>query len=242
VSAPRFFVGPAEATLAAERDLELPAGAARHAVQVLRLRDGDPIVLFDGRGGEYPATLRIDGRAVRARTARHDVVERESAIPVTLVQSLVAAEVMDTIVQKATELGVAAIVPVLAERSQRVPTDRLDKRNLRWRHIAIAACEQCGRNRVPRIDPVVPLRDWIAAQQDLRHVAMLYPRATRALADLTLQARAILVGPEGGLTDAESSLAAAAGATPVHLGARILRADTAAIAGLATLNAVVQTS
>jgi 16S rRNA (uracil1498-N3)-methyltransferase len=237
VSAPRFFVGPAEAKLASEADIELPPGVVRHAVQVLRLRDGDAIVLFDGRGGEYAATLRIDGRVTRARTARHDDVERESASAVMLVQALVAADVMDTIVQKATELGAAAIVPVVADRSQRVPADRLDKRHLRWHQVAIAACEQCGRNRVPRIEPVVPLAQWIAAQSDLRHVAMLFPRATRALADVASQARAILVGPEGGLTDAEASLVAAAGATPVHLGPRVLRADTAALAGLATLAA-----
>lgn len=240
MSAPRFHVAPHEATLAADGEIELPAGVARHAVQVLRLRDGDAVVLFDGRGGEYPATLRIDGRAVRARTGRHDAVERESAVAVTLVQSLVAADVMDAIVQKATELGVATLVPVVAERSQRVPADRLEKRLARWRQIAVAACEQCGRNRVPQIAAAVPLHEWIDTQRDLRQVALLDPRAGRALAAVDARVRALLAGPEGGLTEAEASRAVAAGAAPVHLGERILRADTAALAGLATLNAVVR--
>jgi len=240
VSGPRFFVGSADATLAADADIELPLGVARHAVQVLRLRDGDGIVLFDGRGGEYPATLRLDGRAAHARTARHDPVEREAPVALSLVQSLVVSDVMDAIVQKATELGAAAFVPVVAERSQRVPADRLDKRNQRWRHIAIGACEQCGRNRVPRIDAVTTLREWVAAQRDLRHVAMLHPRSTRALADVAAQTRTIVVGPEGGLTDAECSLLAAAGASPVRLGPSILRADTAAVAALAVLSGIAR--
>ena len=240
MTAPRFYVAPDEATLASDSDLELPPGVARHAIQALRLRDADGVVLFDGNGGEYAATLRIHGREVRARTGQHQGIEREPAVAVTLVQSLVAADVMDTIVQKAIELGVAAIAVVVAERSQRVPADRLHNRVVRWRQIAIAACEQCGRNRVPPIAPVVPLREWIAARGDLAQVAVLEPGAARTLADVAAGTRALLVGPEGGLTDAESSLAVAAGGTAAHLGTRILRADTAALAGLATLNAVVQ--
>jgi len=238
VSVPRFHVDPKEATLAPQCELALPTAVARHAVGVLPLRLGDAIVLFDGKGGEYPATLIDAGRTARARTGAHLAIERETGVPLTLVQALVAADVMDAIVQKAVELGAAVIAPVLAERSQRVPADRLQRRSERWQQIAISACEQCGRNRVPRIEPVRTLTDWIAAQPDLRFVAMLYPRAARALGDVATQMRVLLVGPEGGLGEIESALATAAGATPAHLGPRILRADTAAVAGLATLNAL----
>lgn len=238
MSTPRFFVSPGEAKLASAAEVALPAGVARHAVQVLRLRDGAPIVLFDGIGGEYPATLAVAGRDVRARTGVHVATEREASVAITLVQSIVAADVMDGIVRKAVELGAARIQPVLAERSQRGPAERIDRRGLRWRQIAIAACEQCGRNRLPAVLPVVPLGDWMSAQADLRFVAMLCLRASRSLAGAALHARALLVGPEGGLTEAEAALAVAAGAIPVHLGERTLRADTAALAGLATLNAI----
>ena len=238
MSAPRFFVPRTEVVLESDADVPLPAHVARHATAVLRLRDGDAVTLFDGTGGEYPATLRIDGREAHARVARHLAVEREVAAAITLVQSLVASDVMDGIVRKAVELGAAVIQPVLAERSQRGPAERLDKRSVRWRQIAISACEQCGRNRVPAIEPIQPLEAWMAAQADLRFVGMLYPRASRSLAGVCAQVRTLLVGPEGGFTDAEASLAAAGGAMPVHLGARILRADTAAMTGLATINAL----
>ena len=238
MSTPRFFVSPAEAKLASAAEIVLPAGVARHAVQVLRLRDGAAIVLFDGSGGEYPATLAVVGREVRARAGAHVAVEREASVAITLVQSIVAADVMDGIVRKAVELGAATIQPVLAERSQRAAAERIDRRSGRWGHIAIAACEQCGRNRLPVILPVVPLDDWMSAQADLRFVAMLYLRASRSLAGAAPNTRALLVGPEGGLTEAEAALAAAAGAMPVHLGQRTLRAETAALTALATLNAI----
>jgi len=239
MSAPRFFVAPDGATLAPDTEIALPGEVARHAAQVLRLRDGAPIVLFDGTGGEYPATLMLAGREARARTQVHRPVERETAVDITLVQALVAADVMDAIVRKAVELGAAAIVPVIAERSQRGPAERLEKRVARWRQIAVAACEQCGRNRIPRVDAPRELREWVADEADLRAAALLDPRAARSLAAAAAHARTVLIGPEGGFTDAEVALCTAAGAQAVHLGTRTLRADTAAIAALATLvNAV----
>jgi 16S rRNA (uracil1498-N3)-methyltransferase len=232
VSAPRFFVSPGEASIASDSELSLPASITRHALQVLRLRTGDAIVLFDGRGGEYPATLTVSGREAHARVGSHSAIERETDMPVTLVQALVAADVMDDIVRKAVELGTHAIVPVLAERSQHAPADRLDRRVVRWRQIAVSACEQCGRNRVPTIEAVTSLRAWVARRGALSDMAVLEPRASQRLADVAGRVHGVLIGPEGGLTDEEVALATSAGAVAVSLGARTLRADTAATAAL----------
>ena len=239
MSVPRFFVAPADATLAPDTELALPDGVARHASQVLRLRDGAPIVLFDGTGGEYAATLMIAARQARARAHAYSAVEREAPVAVTLVQALVAHDVMEVIVRKSVELGVAAVVPVLAERSQRGPSERLERRVARWTQIAIAACEQCGRNRIPRVEEARPLREWLAAAGELRRAALLDPRAEASLASAAAQVDALLIGPEGGFTDAEADACLGAGAHAVHLGARTLRADTAALAALATLNATI---
>jgi 16S rRNA (uracil1498-N3)-methyltransferase len=240
LSLPRFYVSPQEAALAADAEVALPASVARHALQVLRLRAGDAIVLFDGRGGEYPALLSSAGRDVRARLAPHTDVERESPIALTLVQALVAADVMDWIMRKAVEIGAAAIEPVIATRSQRAPAERLDRRTARWQQIAVSACEQCGRNRIPRIAPIVPLSDWLHARADLSQIVVLGPSASTSLAALARVAlpASVLVGPEGGLDDAESRAATSRGARVGHLGARVLRAETAALAALATLNAI----
>jgi len=239
MSAPRFYVPPDAVALGADRDVALPAHVARHAVQVLRLRDGAPIVLFDGTGGEYPATLAIEGRAAIARTQAHVAVEREAPAAITLVQALVASDVMDAIVRKAVELGVARIVPVLAERSQRGPAERLERRGARWAQIAVAACEQCGRNGVPAIDDARPLRAWVDALSDLRGAALLDPRAPRSLAAAAADTRMVIIGPEGGFTADEAALCTGAGAHAAHLGARTLRADTAALAALSTLQATI---
>jgi 16S rRNA (uracil1498-N3)-methyltransferase len=234
VSAPRFFVPAPEATLVAGAETRLPDAIARHALQVLRLRGGDAIVLFDGRGGEYEATLVCAGREARALVARHVEVERERGAPVELVQSLVAADVMDDIVRRAVELGASTITPVLAERSQRVPPERLARRVQRWRQIATAACEQCGRNRVPPVADVTPLSAWAREHSALEGVAVLDPSATASLASLEA-VQAVLVGPEGGLTAGELEGLVAAGARRACLGAAVLRADTAAVAALAVV-------
>jgi 16S rRNA (uracil1498-N3)-methyltransferase len=234
MSAPRFHVAPAETALAAGIEIPLPDAVARHALQVLRLRAGDPLVLFDGHGGEYEATLLTAGRGARAAVARHVPVEREREVPIELEQSLVAADVMDDIVRRAVELGVAAITPVLAERSQRVPHERLARRVQRWRQIAIGACEQCGRNRVPPVGELTSLAEWARGRGSLSAVAVLDPLADAPLAPLHASS-AVLVGPEGGFTSAEIHFLASAGARRARLGPAVLRADTAAIAALAVL-------
>jgi 16S rRNA (uracil1498-N3)-methyltransferase len=219
--------------------LSLPAAAARH-VQVLRLQPGAPLTLFDGRGGEYGATVEHMGRSeVRVRIDAHHAVEREAAQGVHLAVGMPANERMDWLVEKATELGVASIQPLLAERSVlRLAGERAQKKQAHWQAVAVAACEQCGRNRVPPIHAVQPLQPWLAALPaggarwllSLRDDARRVDPSVEDAAPVTL-----LSGPEGGLSPAEEAAAIAAGFAPVTLGPRVLRAETAPLAVLALL-------
>jgi 16S rRNA (uracil1498-N3)-methyltransferase len=237
----RIFVGDDVAALAPGVDYVLPQAAARHVAQALRMRTGEPLTLFTGSGGEYATTVaRIDRRQVVTHVERHDAVERESPHAVTLAQSLIAAEMMDFVVRKAVELGVAAIVPLLAARSQAIAADRAERRVEHWRQIAVAACEQCGRNRVPGVADIVPFGEWAEAIKPAAAPVILDFDASQSLAALasTAPPRSVAVGPEGGFAPDELRFAAVRGAVAVHLGRRVLRAETAAIAALATLNAI----
>ena len=220
----------------------LPPGAVRH-VQVLRLRPGDALVLFDGRGGEYDATLTHLGRSeAGVRVGAHRAVERELARPVTLAVGMPANERMDTLVEKATELGAAAIQPLVCERSVlRLHGERAQKKQAHWRGVAVAAAEQCGRTRLPEVHAVTALAAW------LRH-ATDAPASVRWLLDpgdatplsrlaesLGDEGVLLLSGPEGGFSDAERELALAAGFVAASLGPRVLRADTAPLAALACI-------
>jgi 16S rRNA (uracil1498-N3)-methyltransferase len=236
---PRIFVGDDAADLAAGGEYALPDRAARHVAQSLRMRAGDALALFTGRGGEYAATIsRIDRRDVVVEVGRHAAIERESPHAVTLAQSLLAADMMDLVVRKAVELGVARIVPILSARSQAIAFDRASRRALHWRQIAIAACEQCGRNRVPEIADMTPFGAWVDGI-DGEACAVLDADAPISLAAHARQARphVVAVGPEGGFTQEELQRASARAAMRVHLGQRVLRAETAAIAALATIGA-----
>jgi 16S rRNA (uracil1498-N3)-methyltransferase len=218
--------------------LALPAGAARH-VQVLRLQPGDALTLFDGRGGEYEAVVEHMGRSeVRVTVGAHRAVECEAPLAVHLAVGMPANERMDWLVEKATELGVASIQPLLAERSVlRLAGERAQKKQAHWQGVAIAACEQCGRNRVPTVHPVQPLAAWLAAQRSPGLVLSLRA-GTQALAALPPPGElTLLSGPEGGLAPAEEDTALARGWIPVHLGPRVLRAETAPLAALAVLTA-----
>jgi 16S rRNA (uracil1498-N3)-methyltransferase len=242
-------------TLAAGAELPLPANASRH-LQVLRLQPGAPITLFDGRGGEWSAEVVDMGRkTVIARVLAHHAVERELATSVTLALGMPANERMDWLVEKATELGVGTIVPLVCERSVlRVAGDRAERKAAHWQAIAAAACEQSGRNRVPSIAPPMPLRGWLAActvppGAERRLVLSLVPGARGvigALAGATGSAAGTpviaLSGPEGGLSPAELADAEAAGFNPITLGARVLRADTAPLALLAAIAALETTA
>ena len=219
--------------------LELPDALVHHAVRVLRLRDGERIVLFDGEGGEAEATLQVRGKAAWAQVeARHEV-DRESPLQIVLVQALAAGDKMDWVVQKAVELGASAIQPVQAERSVlRLVGERADKRQAHWQQVAVAACEQCGRNRIPEVRPLQPLTHWLAAHRGaLCYVLAPGGAASFAEEPAPQQVVHVLVGPEGGWSDAELAAFDAAGCRRVRLGPRVLRTETAGLAAIAALQA-----
>jgi len=236
----RIFV-PVE--LAADSEIVLPAQAGEHLTRVLRLEAGAPFTIFNGQGGEYSAVLGArSGKNVMARLGRRDTVERESALAITLLQGVARGERMDLIVQKATELGVSRIVPVLAERSVVKVDEKQRERKLEhWRSIAVSACEQCGRNRVPEVNVPTALGDAIAALPAGGLRCLLAADGDESLATAARGAGpglVLLIGPEGGLADNERRFAGAHGFTAYRLGPRILRTETAGLAALAALQAV----
>lgn len=219
--------------------LELPDTLAHHAVRVLRLRDGERIVLFDGEGGEAEATLQVRGKSAFAHLETRREIDRESPLQIVLVQALAASDKMDWVVQKAVELGVSALQPVQAERSVlRLAGERADKRQAHWQQVAVSACEQCGRNRIPEVRPLQPLAQWLAAHRG----ALNYVLAPGGTAGFVEQPAAqdivhVLVGPEGGWSEAELRAFDAAGCRRVRLGPRVLRTETAGLAAIAALQA-----
>ncbi len=268
----RLFV---DLPLAAGASVELPPAAVRH-VQVRRLQPGDALLLFDGRGGEWAATVTHIGRSVvRVAVAAHDAVERELPQAVTLAVGMPANERMDWLVEKATELGAAALQPLLCERSVlRLDGERAARKVAHWQGVAVAAAEQSGRTRVPVVAPVCTLVAWLAAMREVpagQRLLLSAPRATpprpaprggpiggpiggpsgeaqpdpleglaaeaMPLSAVVLAAAplCLLSGPEGGFSDGELAAARRAGFTPVGLGPRVLRAETAPLAALAWL-------
>ncbi len=236
---PRIFCPP---PLAAGTTVDLPHGAAHHVLRVLRLQVGAALTLFDGEGGECRAEIAQAGaHAVGVRVIERHDIERESPLTVTLVQGLAAADRMDYAVQTAVELGAAAIVPVIATRSvARLEGERAARRVEHWRQIVVAACEQSGRNRLPKVHAPCALAAWLRAPSLAELRVLLLPDAQGSLADLAPPAGTIelLVGPEGGFTAEESAAARTAGFRPVRLGARVLRTETAGAAMLAAMQAL----
>ena len=234
---PRFHCPAPLATGAA---MPLPPGAARH-VQVLRLQPGAVITLFNGEGGEFDAVVERMGRSdVDVKVGAHRAVEREAAREIHLAVGMPANDRMDWLVEKATELGVASIQPLVAQRSVlRLSGERADKKLAHWQGIAIAACEQCGRNRVPTVHEVADLRAWLARADGpvARRLLLSLSPATRPLRESAGDSgpALFLSGPEGGLTPEEEELARGCGFMPVTLGTRVLRAETAALAALVTI-------
>jgi 16S rRNA (uracil1498-N3)-methyltransferase len=228
-------------TLAEGARIVLAGSAAAHAQRVLRLGAGDAITLFNGDGHDYPSRITGIGRgSVDVAVESRAPARPESPLAVTLVQGIARGERMDLMVQKATELGVAAIQPVSTARSVvRLDGDTRERKLAHWRGIAVAACEQCGRARVPRIAAPVPLAECLGAPAAGARF-LLAPDASVSLADAARGQRSaeILVGPEGGLEDGEREAALAAGYRACRLGPRVLRSETAAIAALAVLQAV----
>jgi 16S rRNA (uracil1498-N3)-methyltransferase len=244
---PRFFVDQPLTGFSEHSELSLPASAARH-VQVLRLQPGDALTLFDGSGEDWHAeVLRMGRSEVAVRLHARERVQRELHFEVVLALAMPANDRMDALVEKATELGVSAIQPLMSERSVlRLSGERAQKKIAHWQGVAIAACEQSGRSKVPRIEPVQSLAAWLAtlgaagtgdaaqrrwllspgAAQPLRERVAAHPVAGQTL---------VLSGPEGGLSPAEEAQAREQGFGAVQLGPRILRADTAPLAVLAWL-------
>jgi 16S rRNA (uracil1498-N3)-methyltransferase len=230
--------------LAPGRECALPRQQARHATRVLRLKAGAVVTLFNGDGVEYHALVaRVAGEAVTVRVGEARAGARESPLEIVLGQALSGGERMDYTVQKAVELGIAAIHPLAAARSVvRLAGERAEKRVAHWQAVAVAACEQCGRNRVPPVAPVAELAVWLArpagGERALR--LLLSPAGQAGLRELPRPAGAIvlLAGPEGGFTAGEEAAARNCGFTAVRLGPRVLRTETAAVAALAALQAL----
>lgn len=239
---PRFYCPE---PLSANLQISLPENAARHASRVLRLREGDEMVLFDGSGGEYAARIaEVIRDRVQVDVLAWHAVERESPIAITLVQALQAGEKMDMTVQKAVELGVARIVPVSSRRSVvKLEGERALRRVQHWRAVATSACEQCGRNRVPLVAELVRLGQWVdvPCAPEVRRLVLL-PGAALSLADMPgVQPGSqveILIGAEGGFAPEEIEQALQAGYVGVRLGPRILRTETAGLAALAVIQSL----
>ncbi len=230
MAAARFFV---DIELEVGRSIELPDAVAHHAQRVLRLRASDAITLFNGRGGEYAARI---GAAGQAQIERFDPVERESPLSLTLIQALIANDKLDWVIEKAVELGVARIIVAPASRSViRVDRERIERRCAHWREIVVAACCQCGRNRLPLLQFESTLGGALASSDDADQRYLLAPDATIGLASAAAAQTAIAVGPEGGFTDVELKLAERRGFRRVRWGSRVMRTETAGLAALAAL-------
>lgn len=222
--------------LATGQSLALPPHAARH-VQVLRMQPGEAVTLFNGHGGQFTAVIEQMGRSdVQVQVQAHEALEREAPCQVHLAVGMPANDRMDWLVEKATELGVASVQPLAMERSVlKLAAERAQRKQQHWQSVAVAACEQCGRNRVPVIHPVRGLQEWLAHERS-GAAWLLAPDAEAAPLRAGAQGSAtVLSGPEGGLSPAEQQAARAAGFLPAQLGPRILRAETAPLAALVLL-------
>jgi 16S rRNA (uracil1498-N3)-methyltransferase len=233
----------ADAPLREGATLSLPERAAIHVVRVLRMRAGDALAVFDGAGAEHDAEIvGVRGERVEVRVGAPRRAAAESALAITLVQGVSRGERMDYTIQKATELGVHRVVPVLAERTVvRLDAQQAAKKLEHWRGVAISACEQCGRATVPEVLPPRRYDEHLAAARAADAVGLvLSPDGTHSPRDLpeSLQAVELLVGPEGGLSEEEVRLAISRGYAGLRLGPRILRTETAAAAAIAALQAL----
>ena len=237
-----------DAPVAAGKRVIVEGSAANHIARVLRLRSGDSLTLFDGSGGEFGARIEeFRKETVVVAVEEHRPLDRESPLPLTLVQGISRGERMDWIIQKATELGASRIVPVFTKRSVvRLDEKQAERKLQHWRAIAVAACEQCGRNRIPDLAVPVDFFDMLAGDPSGRPDSagrtdsagstrlLLSPTGDLRIDDLQDVGKGItvLIGPEGGLEDVEQEAAVTAGFKAVRLGPRVLRTETAAIAAL----------
>lgn len=234
---PRFYSPP---PLPLSGTFELPPDAAHHASRVLRLKVGDAVGIFDGIGNECQGLIAdLSGKRVTVTEITATCNKRESPLHVVLAQALSGSEKMDWIIQKSTELGVTEIQPLATERSvAKLPAERTNKRLEHWQQVAISACEQCGRNMLPRIYAPLDIMEWLQQTKSIPSAKyILLPGGAATLHDQAKpQGKAVLlIGAEGGFSQAESAAALHCGYIPIRLGARVMRTETAAIAGLAVL-------
>ena len=237
MSIPRFYCPP---PLPGYAPFDLPPAAAHHASRVLRLRVNDAVQLFDGTGIELHGIIcEISGKRVVLGKLQVCTVNRESPLHIVLAQAMCGSEKMDWVVQKATELGATEIQPVQTQRSvAKLSAERAEKRTEHWHSVTIAACEQCGRNVLPKVHAPQELSAWLAAMRDVPGSKfILLPHASVALHEQAQPQGVVtlLIGPEGGFSEDEAQLAQQIGFIPIRLGARELRNETAAMAGIATL-------
>jgi 16S rRNA (uracil1498-N3)-methyltransferase len=241
---PRFYCPQ---PLAAGAIVDLPEAVAHH-LHVVRMQPGDALTLFDGRGGQYRASLLDTGKKrASASVLAHEAVDVELPYAVTLAQGLPEGSKMDWIIEKAVELGVAAIQPLAARRSVvRLSSERAEKRQAHWEGVIVAASEQCGRNRLAQLMPLAGVDAWLAhplqPTQPPQPTILLSPRAQQSLSAWARaagpQAVRVMIGPEGGFSPEEEAAASAAGAVALSIGPRVLRTETAGLTVLATLNAL----
>jgi len=234
---PRFYI---DAALRAGSSVPLPEDSAHHAVHVLRVHAGDEVTLFNGRGGEYAARIAsIQRLKVLVDVLAHRAVERESPLRVVLVQGVSAGERMDFTVRKSVELGVAEIQPVLAASSVARPKgERAAARHAHWQKVAIAACEQCGRNQIPKVQPMITAAGYRGGEGTK---ILLAPRSELGFSQAVKGGGAeftIAAGPEAGFNADEERAFLDAGFVPARLGPRVLRTETAGLAALAALSAL----
>ena len=227
-----------DAPLAPGAVVALSENATGHLVRVLRLGLGDACIVFNGDGADYEARLvSLGKRGAEVEVMARHALANESPLRITLAQAIARGEKMDWVLQKATELGVEAIAPLLTERTEvKLDAERSEKRSAHWRGVVIAACEQCGRARVPTISAPMALRDWLAGRATPGW--FLDPDADRGLRELEPGELTLVIGPEGGLGDRDLAALRAAGFRSLRLGPRILRTETAGVAALAALQAL----
>ena len=219
--------------------VQLPEHSGGHLVRVLRLREGDECVLFNGDGHDYTARIRAIGkRSIEAEVVTSTRLHNDSPLAITLLQGIARGEKMDLILQKATELGVNAIVPVQSERSEvKLDGARAEKRLAHWRGVVAAACEQCGRARIPQVSPPMSLTDAAAIDGLPQSRHLLSPLADTGIdaVEPAMAALALAIGPEGGWSPRDLQSLADAGFSGLRLGPRILRTETAGLAAIAAL-------
>jgi 16S rRNA (uracil1498-N3)-methyltransferase len=234
---PRFYCPP---PIPRSGSLELPPEAAHHAARVLRLREGDPVQIFDGLGNQSHGVISELGskRVVISGITAIDI-DRESPLKLLLAQALTSSEKMDWVLQKATELGVAEIQPLATERSvAKLSAERIEKRIEHWQQVAISACEQCGRNTLPQIYAPIDIMLWLQQMREMPVTKyILLPEGTASFpTQAKPQGKAVLlIGAEGGFSQAESDSAILCGFASIRMGPRVLRTETAGVAALAAL-------